>query len=353
MTEEVAKIFGVPFEIIPFKANSNTPVKPEKRHHVTAVPQKVAYEIQFPRVQGYRQAIRNRITVNWRTVAPLTLDPLNIPPEVQMKASLMTNSGRPSLMGPGRLESVDLNPYRSEHRFQELVFELAKDLTRVFASQAENQAPAHVLFPQLVKIVELYLRENVYVIHPYNIIDVFLSPYYGWVIENLLQSIHPDVESGESPELPVYETNRGPGSTSEVSFWTSRDVREVVKSHLNFVVADTKKWEQSAAYIIDTYPNVEAFVKNAGLSFAIPYLHNGQMHDYVPDFILRLKGATNHYLILETKGYDENAAIKANAAQRWVHTVNADGKYGYWQYGMALRMEEVREKIEKALYTTK
>jgi len=25
---------------------------------------------------------------------------------------------------------------------------------------------------------------------------------------------------------------------------------------------------------------VDTFVKNAGLGFAIPYLHNGQMHDY-------------------------------------------------------------------------
>ena len=60
-------------------------------------------------------------------------------------------------------------------------------------------------------------------------------------------------------------------------------------SHLNFMVADTEKWEQSAAYLIDTHPDVHAFVKNSGLGFAVPYLHNGQMHDYVPDFIIRLK----------------------------------------------------------------
>ena len=48
-------------------------------------------------------------------------------------------------------------------------------------------------------------------------------------------------------------------------------------SHLNYVVADTAKWEQSAAYYIDKHPAVAAFVKNAGLGFAIPYFHNGQM----------------------------------------------------------------------------
>lgn len=66
-------------------------------------------------------------------------------------------------------------------------------------------------------------------------------------------------------------------------------MREVAKSHVNYVVADTKQWEQSAAYLIDTNDSVDAFVKNAGLGFAIPYFYNGEAHDYVPDFIVRLK----------------------------------------------------------------
>ena len=39
MTEEVAKVFGVPFQVIPFKANPTAAPKPaERRHHVHAVP---------------------------------------------------------------------------------------------------------------------------------------------------------------------------------------------------------------------------------------------------------------------------------------------------------------------------
>ena len=44
-----------------------------------------------------------------------------------------------------------------------------------------------------------------------------------------------------------------------------------------------------------------AIVKNAGLGFAIPYLHNGQPHDYMPDFIIRLKTEPPIHLILETR----------------------------------------------------
>ncbi len=339
LQEEVAKVFGVPFQVIPFKANPRGSRAPAaKRHHVHAIPGKAAHEIRFPRVEGYRQAIRNRLTVDWASAPTITLDPMKIPPEVEVKAALPNNKGRPSLAGPGKLERVDLNPYRSGYRIQQLVFDLAADLTRDYAAQPGCEAPAHVLFPQLVQIADRYLHRHVQPLPPSNVLDVALSPYYGWVVEALVSAIKPDMTEGEAPELPRYEARRGPGSTAEVDFWTSRDVREVVHSHLNYVVADTAKWEQSAAYILDTHPLVEAFVKNASLGFAIPYLHNGQAHDYLPDFIVRLKSQPPFHLILETKGFDPLEEVKTAAAKRWVAAVNADGSYGRWQYGIAKRI---------------
>ncbi len=350
MTEEIAKVFGVPFQVIPFKATPSGNSKPaQKRHHVHAVPARAPFEIQFPRVEGYRQAIRNRVSVDWSAVPPLWLDPAKIPPEVQVKASLPTNTGRPSLSGPGKLESVDLNPYRSGRRVQELVFELAKDLTREYMKSSSCEAAAHVLFPQLVRIVQKYVDEKVTPISPAERVDLFLSPYYGWAIERLVESIRPDTSQGEAPEVPRYETSRGPGSTGDVDYWTSKDVREVVRSHLNYVVADTKKWEQEAAYHIDTHAAVDSFVKNAGLGFAIPYLHNGQPHDYVPDFLIRLKTEPVVHLILETKGFDDLAEVKAGAARRWVAAVNADEQFGRWQYEMARAMPKVRALLDQFL----
>jgi type III restriction enzyme len=305
------------------------------------VPARAAYEIRFPRVEGYRQAIRNRVAIDWPSAPAIVLDPMKIPPEVEVKAALANNKGRPSLSGPGKLERVDLNPYRSGYRFQQLVFDLAADLTRDYAAQPGCDVPAQALFPQLARIVERYLRANVQPLPPADLLDVALSPYYGWVIEALLGAIKPDTSEGEAPEMPRYETRRGPGSTAEVDFWTSRDVREVHKSHLNYVVADTARWEQSAAYVLDTHPSVEAFVKNAGLGFAIPYLHNGQVHDYVPDFIVRLASQPPQHLILETKGFDPLEAVKTAAARRWVAAVNADGSYGRWRYEVAKRISDI------------
>jgi type III restriction enzyme len=149
--------------------------------------------------------------------------------------------------------------------------------------------------------------------------------------------------------VPRYESSRGPGSTAEVDFWTSWEVREVIHCHLNYIVADTRQWEQSAAYRIDRHPAVAAFVKNAGLGFAIPYLHNGQMHDYLPDFLIRLKCSSLCHLILETKGYDPLEEVKREAAARWVAAVNADGTYGQWRYALARRVAEIDSLIEAAL----
>ena len=104
--------------------------------------------------------------------------------------------------------------------------------------------------------------------------------------------------------------------------------------------------------MIDTHPDVAAFVKNAGLGFTIPYLHNGQPLDYVPDFLIRLKHERPVHLILETKGYDPLADYKAQAAKRWVDVVNADGTYGYRRYTVARKPEEVAKRIEEAVAIT-
>ena len=89
-------------------------------------------------------------------------------------------------------------------------------------------------------------------------------------------------------------------------------------------------------------------MKNAGLGFAIPYLHNGQPHDYIPDFLIRLKSPTGTHLILETKGFDPLTEIKVQAAKRWVDAVNADGSYGHWQYAIARKLEDVSKLVATA-----
>jgi type III restriction enzyme len=335
--------------VIPFKAtNAGTPQPPPRRYHVHSIPAKVQFALTFPRVEGYTQAVRNRVSVDWPTVPPLVVDPFKIPPEVEAKALSVSNEGRLTLSGPGRVDQLTLAEFRAGRRLQELVFDLARALTREMV-QGGDTIPAHALFPQLVPIISRYLSERVTVCPPADVKDVFLSPYYGWVIKRLRQAIRPDTSQGEAPEVPRYEGTRGPGSTAEVDYWTSKELREARHCHLNYVVADTGRWEQSAAYAIDTHPAVAAFVKNDGLGFGISYFHNGQDHDYFPDFLIRLKGEPAVHLILEVKGYDPLEDVKRAAAERWVAAVNADGSFGRWRYVLVKNPTEVGPALASAL----
>jgi hypothetical protein len=206
--------------------------------------------------------------------------------------------------------------------------------------------PPHALFPQLLRIVQKYLDEKVRVAADADLRDLMLAPWYGWVVERLREALRPDTREGDAPELPVYEKTRPDGSTAEVEYWTRIEPYAVQRSHVNAVVAHSG-WEKTAAYELDNHTKVEAFVKNAGLGFAIPYLLDGEPHDYVPDFIVRLKGGA--HLIVETKGYDQKKEVKRAAAERWVSAVNADGSKGRWAFALVESADQVRAAVDHAI----
>jgi type III restriction enzyme len=344
--EETAKVFGVPFEVIPFKATSANPKPKPPQRRVYALPAKSPHGIIVPRIVGYQMGVRNRITTaEWSTVPTITLDPQDVPPTAGMAAALMTK--RPSVNGPGGVSLATLQAFRAAHREQELAFQMAADLTRLYAAQPSCEVPVHVLFPQVLRIVQRYLAEKVRPLTPFERVDAFLSPYYGWIIERLLQAIRPDEEAGEAPEVPEVDEDR-PLRTADISVFTAKDVREAVKCHLNYVVHDTITWEQSAAYILEHHPAVQSFVKNFGLNFAIPYLHNGKPSDYLPDFVVRLEGDAERYLIVEIKGadWDGTAEVKAQAAHRWCAAVNATKRFGTWDYKLVNRVPDLHAVLD-------
>ena len=262
-----------------------------------------------------------------------------------MKAGLASNTGRPSLYGPGALSSITLNPLRQGRRLQALTFDAARELAREVQRQSAGALSPVEVFAPCLRAIHQFLRTRLKLLGQAQAVDTFLAPYYGIMLERLEDAMRFGGET--AAELPKLESHRPPGTTGDVDFMTRRQPVPVLKSHVNAVLPDTQKWEQQAAYFIDTHPRVVAFVKNAGLGLGIPYSHNGQRHEYIPDFVIRRDDGWN--LIVETKGFDPLADVKARAAQRWSAAVNQDGRYGRWAFEMVRHPADVVRAIDRPL----
>jgi len=86
MTEEVAKVFGVPFQVIPFKATARKS-RPSQNASRACGAARAQLEIRVRASRGIAGDSKPRVGGR-NAVAPLWLDPAKIPPEVQVKASL-------------------------------------------------------------------------------------------------------------------------------------------------------------------------------------------------------------------------------------------------------------------------
>ena len=182
-------------------------------------------------MDGYTQSVRNRIAVDWETVPELVVDPGQIPPEVFMSGVLPDTSGNVKPVASGAAKGMTLEPYLQLRTVQQHVFAAATVITSMYTEAMQSSLPAHILFPQIARIVRTYLNTKVRIIGtPVDVRAAMLAPYYGQVIGRLVQSLRPDNTAGEAPEIPRYESRREPGSTAQVSFWTGRDVRDTVKS---------------------------------------------------------------------------------------------------------------------------
>lgn len=347
LPEEIAQIFGVPFQVVPFKAQTGGAVHPQvQTWRVRALPERAPLEIKFPRVDGYVVQAKKTLTVDWNKVQAIQIDPTRLPVTVEMKAGLPAADGTPLVGAPGRVEELTLAEFRLHHRLQTQAMRAAHELLREFARRTQRDAAAlRPLFGRFVSLVLTFVERKSLAYPPAQKSDVFLAPNYARMQEILLEHL----TVSDSEELrPRYEQHRPMGSTREVDYTTRKEPMPVQRSHLNFVVADSQ-WERIAATVLDMHPKVKSFVKNNGLGFAIPYTLRGVTHDYLPDFVVQLDGGQRH-LIVEIKGQtDERTEEKLRAARRWCEAVNADASFGNWDFLQIETRQSIPEQLAAAL----
>lgn len=331
--EETAKVFGVPFELIPFKVapTEQQPPQPDP-NHIYSVPEKAEYEISFPIVTGYHQSGSLDVSVNLDQVAKVTIDPMRIPQLVEL-TPLTTPNGALAAYGPGEKPVLSLKDWRSLFRDQQVAFRLAREIcVRWQVDNGATAVPVQQLFPRVAFAAKRFLAEKLERKGDSQPCDVLLvGEYMQASVGALLDAIKKGASTSDAEVAIIPQGAAGRGSTLYVDFHTTKPIYPVNHCHLNAMVADTEKWEQSAAFILDTHPGVRRWVKNDRLGFFIPYRRRGLPAKYIPDFIAVTDNG--EYVIIEIKGQaNDDADAKTKAARRWTEAVTRLGSHGTWHY---------------------
>ncbi len=348
LSPEYVDIFGVPFSLIPFKGRPpGDPPPPDDRpkHEVMALPERKAFEIRFPVVEGYVVSLkRNLLTCDVRNVEKTGLDAWSTPTDAFVRPQVGYQIGHPSSHGGFGFELVNRQTYYDSVHLQTIQFEIAREIVRALTEAAHpgkerlRRESRSALFPQVLRIVQEYIgtpettsRVDFNGLHPS---EVGLQTYAQRIIGLLIAGIAPDDGKGESPLLPRLNRYKPIGSTENVHFKTVKPVQMTGASHLNFVACDTGSWEQAATFQLEKLAKegiVFCYVRNDRLEFNIPYELYGNPHVYEPDFIVRLRNSVN--VVLEIKGkQQEDTDAKHQAAKRWISAVNHWGRLGEWDF---------------------
>lgn len=330
LSEEYAEVYGVPFSFL--KAGGDTTPKPPKViHRVHALPDREQYEITYPRVEGYRYELNET-----KLLAKFTEESKTIIENEPTKVTLI------GVIGEETLETLEKI---KERREGDVINRLRVGLLKRYYTDAEG-AEKYWLAPQLQKIAEEYVKNCVVMKDRMVIGYLTIGEYFSGALTKIQQAIITEnlEHQGDKQLLPILAPYDTLGSTRYIDFLTTKEVRETIKSHINYVVADTEEWEQGVAKKLEQMPEVLAYVKNQNMGFTIPYEHQGVAHQYLPDFIavLEMPDKSKFNLLIEVTGKkDDKKKMKIKTARDlWVPAVNNFGKYGKWTI---LEVQDIHE----------
>jgi len=346
LTEEYVDVYGIPFTVVPFKGREIDKPAPEDRpkNHVFAMPERAGFEIRFPVVDGFAFALkRNLVECDVQKMEKLVLEPNREPVATFLAPTVGYQEGHPSQNSTFGYTPQDRDRYYRETHLQTIKFQIAQKIASDYAGQDFGKDGAtrrvkgllsrHQLFPQLLRIVDEYVRTRVD-FHGCDPCELGLERYVRLIVERLESAIRPDASQGEPPLMPLLNRYKPIGTTSEVDFKTTRPCRGTERSPINQVVLDTDTWEASAAFRLEQLAQqgkIVCYARNDHLGLAIPYEYQGIDHSYEPDFLVR--AANGKTLLLEVKGFvDNQTRAKHDAARRWVKAVNNWGELGAWDF---------------------
>jgi type III restriction enzyme len=326
---EYAEVYGVPFSFIPCSGSAEGPKPGPVPTRVRALEQRIANEITFPRVSGYRYDLPSqKLTTKFTEDSHLSLSTEDVPIKTE----------NAPIVGEISIHTLD---DLKLHREQEIVFLLSKLILEKYFHDDEGNSK-HWLFPQLLNITKSWL-DNCVTCKDNTFPQLLLFSEFAHDSADKIYNAIAASEDGEKALKPILQSYNTVGSTRYVDFDTTRPVYATDERfcHISHVVADTESWEQKMAQALEELGEeglLFSYVKNQGLGFSIPYTISGDEHNYIPDFIVRLNDGNGIddplNLIVEVTGQrDKDKAAKVSTARNlWAPAINNNGSFGRWDF---------------------
>lgn len=322
---EYVNIFGIPFSFLPQESAEGTPKTPSPQTQIHVRSDKAQYSLEWPNV------IRTDIEIK----DELVLDLDNIPSLSIGETTLISRADLAPFLGDrlydGLSETIDLNTISDgEMRLQTAIFRAAAVL---YEEEWASKGTRMCIMGQLIKAIERFINSPKLEVLLDSCKDRNSPKFRALVFINIGRIINHIREYLTIVNIErktiVLDSNRPVRSTEDMPTWyTKKPCSLIEKSHISHCVYDST-YETSDAYILDHSEFVSAWAKNDHLGFEIPYMYNGGIRSYRPDFLIKL--TNSHMLVLETKGkMTEEVQAKHRALQQWVDCVNETKDYGIW-----------------------
>lgn len=341
---EYAHIIGVPFKTFKGGGSGITP-PPKPKTQITALKERNDLEIRFPNITGYRsQTAEGRITATYDGLPKFRLNFNEVPTRTRLASAVSA-------------DGVFLKSNYRELRDAQVVYELTRWLINLKFTDAEGGRQFQ-RFAQLKQVVGEWYDKQIEVIGGDGSQELRRLVVF-WKQTEVVASIYEGIRAAAQSEeriTAILNYYNPEGSTRHVHGATSKEVWPTMKSHINYVVADTDSWEQIAAKALEDCTQVEAYVKNHFLGFCIPYLDGTTERQYMPDFIARVRTSRGEVvnLIIEISGFasDRNAnkdLKRYYTTQYWLPAANNLGTYGRWDFIEVTDIDNVRAIINQKI----
>lgn len=338
---EYVNIFGVPFTFLPHESIDGPPPPPEPpKTIVEPAKEKEAYEISWPNIIRIDHVYAPQLQVDLKKVNTLNINAYETTTLAEIAPIV---DGRADV---SKISEIDLQKLGEKYRYQKIVFTTARD---VFDQMSPDwKGDKNILLTQLIRIVEKFINSDIIKMNPPLFFqdDIKRRILITLNMNKIVNHIFNEIRCENTQSLtPVFDSDKPIRSTGDMRTWyTSKPCDNYKKNHINFCVYDST-WEYNAAFQLDKHPNVKAWTKNDHLHFEIPYMFQGIVHKYRPDFLVKL--IDDSFLIIEVKGVEtQQDQVKWEYLKEWIQAVNEYGSFGKWDWGVAAQANEIVNLLE-------